>query len=49
MHQLAWPLAGIVLAYALLHTYRFLRSTVADTVFLTVLAGAAMLAAYLLG
>jgi hypothetical protein len=49
MHQLAWPLAGILLAYGILHAYRFLRSTVADTIFLSVLAGAALLAAYLLG
>jgi hypothetical protein len=49
MHQLAWPLAGLLVALAILHAYRFLRSTVADTIFLTVLAGAAMLAGYLFG
>jgi hypothetical protein len=49
MHQLVWPLAGILLACALWHAYWFLRSTVADTIFLTALAGAAMLAGYLLG
>jgi len=49
MHQLAWPLAGILLAFGVLHGYRLLRSTVADTLFLAVLAGAAMLAGYLFG
>jgi hypothetical protein len=49
MHQLAWPLAGLLLAYALLYSYRFFRSTVEDTILLTVLAGAAMLAGYLFG
>ena len=49
MHALAWPLAGIVLAYGLLQAYRLLRGTVADTVFLAVLAVAAMLAGYLFG
>jgi len=49
MHELAWPLAGLLVAFAILHAYRFLRSTVADTVFLTTLAAAAMLAGYLFG
>jgi hypothetical protein len=49
MHQLAWPLAGILLACAILHVYRFFRSTVGDTVFIAAVAGAAMLAGYLFG
>jgi hypothetical protein len=49
MHQLAWPLAGIFLAFGVLHTYRLLRGTVADTLFLAALAIAAMMAGYLFG
>jgi len=49
MHQLAWPLAGILLAYGVLNTYRLLRGTVADTAFLIALAVAAMMAGYLFG
>ena len=49
MHELAWPLAGLLGAFAILHAYRFLRGTVADTIFLVAITAAAMLAGYLLG
>jgi len=49
MHELAWPMAGLLGAFAILHAYRFFRSTVADTIFLMVITAVAMLAGFLLG
>ena len=49
MHPVFWLLAGmaaLILANGFVQAYRLLHGTLADTVFLTLLAGAAIAAAY---
>jgi len=51
MHSETWllaPVLALLAAYGVVCAYRLARDTVADTVLLIILAGAAMGAAYLL-